>query len=184
MATRKATLVLADAPVIKAGTSEMTYVIDRGEKGRDTVTVRTTLATDLRPISKRDALGAASIYDACDGWVKQEIRAAYAKWTADLTTWNKRLEQAVASGKGLDVVRLMRAKPVKPDLPDETADRIAPFVRFMEVARAAWRGARKHTLSVMGAGKFGKEIIWTGTLSSLTGKRPASGVIALGRRVR
>ncbi len=182
------TLILTSAPTITDRTISLSYVIDRGEKGRSSVTEQMTRAdrTTFLPDKKQDAIAGCTIWDACREYVGQERRAAFAAYTKSLSAWTVRLKTLVergANGKAGDLLTHLRNKPVKPDLPDDVVKRIAPFVAFLGTMQAAWSGARKHTLSMVGVGPAGKTVVWAGTLSSLTRKSPTSGVIAKGRRI-
>lgn len=182
------TLILTNAPNLTTDKVSLAYRVDRGEKGGDDITIVMNRAdrTTYLPDKKQDAIAGCIIWDACTEFVGQEVRAALAGYRKDMVVWNLRLKTLVergTSGKAGDLVTHMRNRPVKPDLPSDVAERIAPFESFLTLMKAGWSGARRHTLSVFGSGKAGKSIIWTGTLSSLTRTRPTTGVIAKGRRI-
>jgi hypothetical protein len=180
------TLILTAAPTVTTDKISLEYLIDSGEKGRTTVksVMNRSDATSLLPDKKQDAIAACTIWDACAEFVGQEIRADLAGYRAELKVWSEQVKQATQDGQAKQLVTLMQNKPVKPDLSPDVAERIAPFEAFLSTVQAAWSGARKHTLSVFGTGKNKGQVIWTGTLSSLTRRTPKSGVIAKGRRVR
>ncbi len=180
-----ATLELSSPPKITTRKISLGYVVDRGNKGRETITVSGDVDPDtpFLPVHKRDAVSLCTIWDACTAYVGQQTSAAYKVYNADLKRWRSNMEMAVAENNGPSVLVLLRNKPVKPDLPDAVADQIAPYLAFLATVRGAWAGARKHTLAVHGSGKLKGQIIWTGTLSSLTRTSPANGVIAKGRKV-
>lgn len=179
-------LIVRNAPTVTASHVSLDYVIDRGEKGRETVTVRMnrTDKTSFLPSHKKDAIAACTIWDACAAYVGQEKRAAFADYRSALSVWSVRLKALLDRKGGSEQIgQHLRAKPVTPELPSDTAERIAPFIAFMGTMQAAWSGARKHTMTVFGTGKAKGQIIWTGTLSSLTRKTPTTGIIAKGRRI-
>ena len=181
------TTILTDVvvPTIADGTISMSYVIDAGERGRDTVTVTGTVADGtLLPARKVDALAFCTIYDACNAFVNQVKRGEYMIYNACMKQWNSEFSAASEAGNGKLLVRLLRDRPIKPDLSDEAAATIAPFIQILTTLAAAWSGAKKHTMSVFGTGQAKASVIWTGTLSSLTRKTPKIGVIAKGRRIR
>lgn len=183
--SKRTIIVDATVPSVKAGKVTMSYVVERPKGDRDHITLEGSVAMDtiLLPEHKRDAIAFAGIIDAVQFVIGQAIRSDLAKHRIDLANWSKAVKTATDRGDADIVLRLLGHKPEKPELSDETAEFIGPFVRFLDSAKAAWASARKHTLAVYGAGKSKSEVVWTGTLSSLVGKRPAKGVIALGRRV-
>lgn len=179
-------IVDATVPNVKAGKVTMSYVIERPKGARDHITLEGSVATDtiLLPDHKRDAIAFAGIIDAVQVVIGQAIRSDLAKHRSDLSDWSKAVKAATDSGDASKVLGLLKSKPVQPELSDDTAEFIGPFVRFLDSAKAAWASARKHTLAVYGAGKSKGDVVWTGTLSSLVGRKPAKGAIAFGRRVR
>ncbi len=97
--------------------------------------------------------------------------------------WREDVAKAVAKGDGKRLVALYGDMPTAPDEPEAEATRLAPFRSFLTDVRREWSAAKRHTLAVYGGGKRKGDIVWTGTLAALVGKRPAKGVIAKGRRV-
>ena len=179
-------IVEASVPTIKAGMIRMEYTVERPKEVREHIALEGAIATDtiLLPDHKRDAIAFAGIADAVQTVIGQAIRSDLATHRAELSAWRDSVEEATDKGDADRLIGLLKAKPEKPELSDETAKFIGPFVRFLDSAKAAWASARKHTLAVYGSGKSKSEVVWTGTLSSLVGRKPAKGVIAFGRRVR
>lgn len=183
--SKRTIIVDAVVPSIKGSTISMSYTIERPKGDREHIKLEGSVAADtiLLPDHKRDAIAFAGIIDAVQVVIGQAIRGDLSNHRIELATWNKAVKAATDEGKATKVMSLLKSKPEKPELSDETAEFIGPFVRFLDQAKAAWASARKHTLAVYGAGKSKADVVWTGTLSSLIGKRPAKGVIALGRKV-
>lgn len=179
-------IVDASVPSLKGNVLSMSYTIERPKGKRELIELKGTVGKDtiLLPDHKRDAIAFAGIIDAVQVVIGQAIRSDLAKHRSELSGWSKSVKDATDAGDGTKVLRLLKGKPEQPDLSNKTAEFIGPFVRFLDSAKAAWASARKHTLAVYGSGKTKADVVWTGTLSSLVGKRPARGAIALGRRVK
>lgn len=179
-------IVDAVVPSINGDAIIMSYTIERPKGVREHVTLEGSVAMDtiLLPEHKRDAIAFAGIIDAVQVIIGQAIRSDLAKHRNELSDWSKAVKVATDLGDAENVLNLLSHKPEKPELSDKTAEFIGPFVRFLDSAKAAWASARKHTLAVYGAGKSKGDVVWTGTLSSLVGRKPAKGAIAFGRRVK
>ena len=179
-------IVDATVPSVKGAAISMKYTIERPKGAREHITLEGTVAIDtiLLPDHKRDAIAFAGIIDAVQVVIGQAIRSDLAKHRNELSSWSKAVKAATDSGNAGKVLSLLKSKPEQPDLSDATAEFIGPFVRFLDSAKAAWASARKHTLAVYGSGKAKGDVVWTGTLSSLVGRKPAKGAIAFGRRVK
>lgn len=179
-------IVDASVPSIQGNKVSMTYTIKGAKEVTERVKLEGSIAKDtiLLPDHKRDAIAFAGIIDAVQFIIGQAIRSDMTKHRAKLSAWSQALKLATDNGEAGKVIGFLRSKPEKPELSDETSEFIGPFVKFLDTAKAAWQSAKRHTLSVYGTGDSKAEVVWTGTLSSLVGKKPAKGAIALGRKVR
>lgn len=183
--SKRTSIVDATVPSVKGSLLSMTYTIERPKEVREHISLEGTIAADtiLLPDHKRDAIAFAGMIDAVQVTIGQAIRSDLAEHRSKVADWSKAVKAATDSGDASKVLSLLKSKPEQPELSDTTAEFIGPFVRFLDSAKAAWQSARKHTLAVYGTGKSKSEVVWTGTLSSLVGRKPAKGAIALGRRV-
>lgn len=164
----------------------LSYRIVRPKEVIETIELVGTISDDtiFLPDHKSDALAFAGIADAIQYIIGQAIRDDLAHYRTELASYNKSLKAATDSGDAKAVIGLLKSKPEKPELSDACTDLIEPWVEWFEVLSDAWKAAKKHTLSVYGTGSDKGNVVWTGTLSSLIGRKPAKGAIALGRRVR
>ena len=183
---RKSFLTDATVPVVADGTIGMTYTIVKSNGDREVIGLLGNVAdnTVMLPDHQRDAATFAGISDAVQVVIGQAVKADLAKYTAELSDWRAKVNAASDNEDGPVLIGLLKVKPERPELSDEAADFIAPFEAFLSDVAGAWLSARKHILKVYGSGNRKSDIVWTGTLSSLIGRRPVRGAIAFGRRVR
>ena len=181
----KRSLSIGFAPKVADGTITMRYAVNGPKESVETVELCGNIApnTVLLPAHKRDAVAFATIVDACQQIVRQATSDNQAAWRAAKAKYRAAISAAVDSRDKAALLLLMRA-PIgpKPDMPADVAKSIAPYVAFIAFASTAWQAARKHTLAVYGPRKA-DGIVWTGTLSSLVGRKPAKGRIAFGCRI-
>lgn len=175
-----------ELPKSDNGQLSMTYKVIRPKEVIDTITLVGTISdgTILLPDHKSDALAFAGIVDAIQLIIGQAIRDDMVDYRVLLSDHNKALKVATDNGDAKAVIGLLKDRPEKPELSVATAEFIGPWVEWFDVLSDAWKAAKKHTLSVYGLGSDKGNVVWTGTLSSLIGRKPAKGAIALGRRVR
>ena len=173
-------------PEVSDNSMSLTYRIIRPKEVIETVSLVGTIAegTILLPDHKQDALAMAGIMDAIQLIIGQAIREDLKDYRILLSDHNKAVKAATDNGDAKAVIGLLKSRPEKPELSDSTAEFIGPWTDWMDALSDAWKAAKKHTLSVYGTGSDKGNVVWTGTLSSLIGRRPAKGAIALGRKVR
>lgn len=183
---RKSLITDATVPVVSNGTISMTYTIVKGNGDRDVIGLEGSIAeeTVLLPDHQRDAVAFASIADAVQVVIGQAVKSDLTKYSTELSEWRTEVKKRTDNNDADGLIGLLKVKPEKPELSDATAEFIGPFEAFLTNVRESWGHARKHILKVYGSGNKKSDIVWTGTLSSLIGRKPVKGAIAFGRRVR
>ena len=183
---RKAHIIDATVPVVSNGTIGMNYTIVKANDDREVIGLEGSIAeeTVLLPDHQRDAATFAAIADAVQVVIGQAVKSDLSKYTDQLSDWRGKVKAATDRGEAKVLIGLLKVKPERPELSDAAAEFIGPFESFLDKVRESWNGARKHILKVYGSGNKKSDIVWTGTLSSLIGRRPVKGAIAFGRRVR
>ena len=173
-------------PEVSDNSMSLTYKIIRPKEQVETVSLIGRIAdgTILLPDHKQDALAMAGIVDAIQLIIGQSIRDDMKDYRVLLSDHNKAVKAATDKGEAKVVIGLLKDRPEKPELSDHTAEFIGPWTDWMDALSDAWKAAKKHTLSVYGTGSDKGNVVWTGTLSRLIGRKPAKGAIALGRRIR